>query len=54
MDKIVFIDDGKVVAVGTHAELYHSCPDYKTMVELQKLDDQGKEETTEKEGSNHV
>ncbi len=39
MDKIIFIDDGKVVAVGTHKELYETCPEYKTMVELQKLDD---------------
>ncbi len=39
MDKIIFIDDGKVVAVGTHKELYETCPEYKTMVELQRLDD---------------
>ena len=40
MDKIIFIDDGKVVAVGTHEELYSSSPDYKTMVELQKLEEE--------------
>lgn len=39
MDKIIFIDDGKIVAVGTHSELYASCEDYKTLVDLQKLDD---------------
>ena len=39
MDKIIFIDDGKIVAVGTHTELLATCPAYKTMVELQKLDD---------------
>ncbi len=39
MDKIIFIDDGKVLAVGKHVELLDSCPEYKTMVELQKLDD---------------
>ena len=39
MDKILFIDDGKLVAVGRHDELYETCPAYKTMVELQKLDD---------------
>lgn len=39
MDKLIFVDDGKVIAVGTHAELYASCPQYKTMVDLQKLDD---------------
>ena len=39
MDKIIFIDDGEIVAVGTHSELYSSCEDYKTLVDLQKLDD---------------
>ena len=39
MDKILFIDDGKLIAVGKHDELYETCPAYKTMVELQKLDD---------------
>jgi len=39
MDKIIFIDDGTVVAVGTHEELCRTCPDYNTMVELQRLDD---------------
>ncbi len=42
MDKIVFIDDGRLVAVGSHDELYESCPDYHNMVELQKLDDEHK------------
>ena len=40
MDKIVFIDDGRLVAVGTHAELYETCPAYHNMVELQRLDDE--------------
>ena len=39
MDKIIFIDDGAVLAVGTHQELYESCEDYKNLVDLQKLDD---------------
>ena len=39
MDKIIFIDDGRVLAVGTHAELYESSPEYRTMVDLQRLDD---------------
>ena len=39
MDKIIFIDDGKILAIGTHDELYHTCEDYKTLVDLQKLDD---------------
>ncbi len=40
LDKIIFIDEGKVVAVGTHEELIETCPDYKTMVELQKLEEE--------------
>ena len=39
MDKILFVDEGELLAVGTHAELYESCPEYRTMVDLQKLDD---------------
>lgn len=39
MDKIVFIDDGKVIATGKHEELLTSCPEYRTVVELQRLDD---------------
>ena len=38
MDKIIFIDDGKILAVGSHAELCRTCPEYEVMVELQKLD----------------
>ncbi len=40
MDKIVFVDDGRIVAVGTHENLIETCPDYKLMVELQKLDEE--------------
>ena len=41
MDKILFVDDGKLMAVGTHEELYESCPDYRRMVDLQKLEEEG-------------
>ena len=41
MDKILFIDDGKLIAVGGHEELYATCPDYRRMVDLQKLEEEG-------------
>ena len=40
MDKIIFVDEGKIVAVGSHNELIQNCPDYKVMVELQKLEEE--------------
>ncbi len=40
MDKIIYIDDGKAVAVGSHEELYENCGDYRRMVELQRLEDE--------------
>jgi len=43
MDKIVFIDDGRIVAVGSHKELYASCDAYRNMVDLQRLDDETRE-----------
>ncbi len=43
MDKVIFIEDGRVVMVGTHSELYENCPEYHEMVELQKLDDEAGE-----------
>ena len=39
MDKIIFIDDGKVIDVGPHAELIERCAEYRNMVELQRLND---------------
>lgn len=39
MDKIIFVDDGKVIAVGGHDELYENCEQYRSTVELQKLDE---------------
>jgi len=41
MDKILFIDDGKISAVGTHDELYETNADYRKMVDLQKLEEEG-------------
>ncbi len=43
MDKLLFIDDGEIIAIGTHSELYETCPPYRSMVDLQKLDDLEKE-----------
>lgn len=41
MDKILFLDDGNLAAAGTHEELYAHCPEYRNMVELQKLEEEG-------------
>ena len=38
MDKIVYIDDGKIVAVGSHEDLLRTCPSYEAMAELQRLE----------------
>ncbi|MGM9668222.1 MAG: ABC transporter ATP-binding protein [Faecousia sp.] len=40
MDKIIFIDDGAIVAVGSHAQLYSTCDEYRRMVDLQRLEDE--------------
>ena len=40
LDKIVFLEDGRVEAVGPHDELYRSCAKYRRMVDLQKLEDE--------------
>lgn len=41
MDKILFIDEGKLVAVGTHENLYQTCKEYQKMVDLQRLEEEG-------------
>ncbi len=43
MDKILFMDEGKLVAMGTHTELYETCAAYRNMVDLQKLEEEGGE-----------
>ena len=43
LDKIVYVDDGRVSAVGTHAELCETCAEYRRMVELQRLEEEGGE-----------
>ena len=45
MDKIIFIKDGQIRAVGTHSELYNTDSEYRNMVELQRLDEAKEEKT---------
>ncbi len=40
MDKIIFVDDGKILAVGSHDQLLSSSDEYRKTVELQKLDEE--------------
>lgn len=49
MDKILFLDDGALIAAGTHAELYDNCVAYHEMVEAQRLDDEKKKGENEGE-----
>ena len=42
-DRIIYMEDGAVAAVGTHAELYASSAGYRRNVDLQKLEDEGEE-----------
>jgi len=39
-DKIIIVDEGNVIDVGTHQELLERCHFYKDMVERQKLEDE--------------
>ena len=48
MDKIIFIDDGKVLDVGSHKELIERNKDYADMVKSQMLEDE-KSEAKEEE-----
>jgi ATP-binding cassette subfamily B protein len=50
MDKIIYLEGGRVSDCGTHAELYGRCESYRNLVELQRLDDAG-DETPAKEVS---
>lgn len=43
MDKIIFVDDGRILDVGTHSELYERCNEYRLTVDLQRLET-GREE----------
>ncbi len=46
LDKIILLEDGQVLAVGSHEELYAGCAAYRKMVDLQRLEEEG--------GDNHA
>ena len=41
MDKVAFIDQGRLSGFGTHEALYESNPAYRKMVDLQRLEEEG-------------
>ena len=41
MDRILFIEDGKLAGFDTHEHLYSTNESYRKMVELQKLEEEG-------------
>jgi len=43
LDKILFLENGTLVAVGKHAQLYAQNAAYRKMVDLQKLEEEGGE-----------
>ena len=44
LDKLLYLEEGKLVAFGTHAQLLETCPAYRNMADLQKLEEEGDEE----------
>ena len=46
MDKILFIEDGGVLAMGTHEQLCRDCEAYRRTVELQRLEDESRDDPT--------
>ena len=41
MDMILYLDDGALAAAGSHETLYETCPGYRKMVDLQRLEEEG-------------
>ena len=41
MDKVLFIDNGRLAAFGKHEDLYATCKEYRKMVDLQQLEEEG-------------
>ena len=54
MDKIIYVEGGKVTAVGTHSELCLNCESYRNLVELQRLDDAGDNANVEEGGNENA
>ncbi len=55
MDKIIFVEEGSVIACGNYDELYNSCKEFRNLVDLQKLDDaEGDGTSTKEEVSENV
>jgi ATP-binding cassette subfamily B protein len=44
MDRIIFLEDGRVAAVGSHEELLKTCPAYEELVNRQLLEDEERKE----------
>ena len=40
LDKILFLDEGKVLGFDTHENLYNNLEEYRKMVELQRLEEE--------------
>lgn len=40
MDKIIFVEEGRIEAVGSHEALCETCEAYRRMVEMQRLEDE--------------
>ncbi len=43
MDKIIYMDEGKILGYGTSDELYETCPAFRHEAELQRIEDEGGE-----------
>lgn len=41
MDRVLFMDGGTIIAFGTHEELYDGNAEYRKMVDLQRLEEEG-------------
>ena len=41
MDRVLFIDNGRLAAFGKHTDLYETCEEYRKMVDLQRLEEEG-------------